>query len=59
MKLPDSIEINWRLVAFYFGMPLILGVYAGLHNWQIQEAAGYLGTITFYLAHSFIPWWAT
>jgi hypothetical protein len=51
--------INWRVIAFYVGVPLFVAIYGGLNNWEIQQAAGYAVAIGFYLSHSFIPWWIT
>ncbi len=51
--------INWRLIAFYIGAPCFFAIYGALHNWGIQQIAGYWVAIAFYLSHSFIPWWIT
>ncbi|MGI9342881.1 MAG: LytTR family DNA-binding domain-containing protein [Gammaproteobacteria bacterium] len=48
-----------RLLAFYLGVPLIIGLYGALNNWELLERAGYLSTLGFYAAHAFIPWWMT
>lgn len=48
-----------RLIAFYLGVPLIIGMYGALNNWELLERAGYLSTLGFYAAHAFIPWWMT
>jgi hypothetical protein len=50
---------NWRLIAFYIGVPLFVAIYGALNNWEIQQVAGYAVAIGFYLSHSFIPWWIT
>lgn len=48
-----------RLVAFYLAVPLVIGMYGALNNWELLERAGYLPTFAFYAAHAFIPWWMT
>lgn len=48
-----------RLIAFYLGVPLIIGIYGALNNWELLESAGYPLTLGFYAAHAFIPWWMT
>jgi len=50
---------NLRLIAFYLGVPLVIGAYGALNNWQLLESAGYLWTLAFYAAHALIPWWLT
>ena len=51
--------LNWRLIAFYVGVPFIVAIYGAMNNYGIQQIAGYAGAISFYLSHSFIPWWIT
>jgi hypothetical protein len=55
---PDAAR-TVRLVAFYLGVPLIIGAYGALNNWQLLENAGYLWTLAFYAGHALIPWWIT
>lgn len=48
-----------RLIAFYVGVPFIIGIYGALNNWELLERAGYPLTLAFYAAHAFPPWWMT
>lgn len=48
-----------RLAAFYLGVPLVIGAYGALNNWQLLENAGYFWTLAFYAGHALIPWWIT
>lgn len=48
-----------RLIAFYLGVPLVVGTYGALNNWQLIENAGYAWTLGFYAGHALIPWWIT
>ena len=50
---------SWRRLAYYIGVPLVVAVYAGLNNWEMQQVAGFTASIMFYLAHSLLPWWLT
>ena len=50
---------NWKLVAFYFGVPVIIAIYGAVNNWKVQQDIGFSGTLVFYLAHAFVPWWIT
>jgi hypothetical protein len=50
---------NWRLLAFYLGVPLVVALYGGLNNWQLLEQAGYGPALAFYAAHALLPWWTT
>jgi len=50
---------NWRLLAFYLGVPLIVALYGGFNNWQLLEQAGYGPGLVFYAAHGLLPWWTT
>ena len=50
---------NLRLIAFYVGVPLLIGAYGALNNWELLESAGYPLTLAFYAAHAFPPWWMT
>ena len=45
-----------KLLAFYLGVPVAVGVYGAINNWQLLREAGYLQGITFYLAHAIPPW---
>jgi len=49
----------WTKLAYYVGVPLAVALYAGLNNWEIRHAAGTLGSLSFYAAHAFLPWWTT
>ncbi len=49
----------WTTLAYYVGVPLAIALYAGLNNWEIRHAAGTLGSLSFYAAHAFLPWWTT
>jgi len=46
-------------LAYFLGVPLVIAVYAGLNNWEIRHAAGTVGSLAFYAAHAFLPWWIT
>ncbi len=48
-----------QLLAFYVGVPLVIGTYGALNNWQLLQSAGYAWTLGFYAAHAFVPWWIT
>ncbi len=50
---------DWRHGAFFVGVPLLIAIYAGLNNWAVVELAGIGGSIVFYLAHAFVPWWTS
>jgi len=52
-------NLSWRHIAYYFGVPLVFAVYAGLNNWEMQQIAGFPASILFYSAHSLLPWWLT
>ncbi len=52
-------RFDWRLLSFYLGVPTFVGVYGALNNWEIQQTAGYGGSLLFYLSHSFLPYWIT
>lgn len=54
-----SALLSWRHLAYFVGVPLIVAVYAGMNNWEMQHVAGYPASIVFYLAHSLLPWWMT
>jgi hypothetical protein len=56
-RVPSGRQV--RLLAFYLGVPLVIGMYGALNNWELLERAGYLPTLGFYAAHAFIPWWIT
>lgn len=51
--------VSWKLVTFYLGVPLAIALYGSINNWEVQQSIGYTGTLAFYLAHSFVPWWIT
>ena len=51
--------LRWREAAFYLGVPLLIGGYAALNNWQLIEAAGPGWAMVFYLAHALVPWLAS
>jgi len=52
-------SLLWRRLSYFIGVPLMVAVYAGLNNWQMQQIAGLPATTLFYLAHSLLPWWTT
>jgi hypothetical protein len=56
---PDTGMLNWKVIAFYVGIPLCIGLYGAINNWEIQQSIGYSGTLIFYLSHSLVPWWIT
>ena len=51
--------LSWRHLAYYLGVPLIVAVYAGLNNWEMQNIIGFPASILFYVAHALLPWWIT
>ena len=57
-KLPQAGR-HVRLISFYAGVPLVIGTYGALNNWELLERTGYLLTLGFYAAHAFIPFWIT
>jgi hypothetical protein len=50
---------QFRLIAFYAGVPLFVACYGALNNWKLLESVGYLGALGFHAAHALIPWWIT
>ncbi len=48
-----------KLLAFYLGVPVTVGIYGALNNWELLREAGYVQGIGFYLAHSLPPWMVT
>jgi len=50
---------RWKLLAFYLGVPVLVGIYGAFNNWQLLKQAGLLPVIVFYLAHSLPPWLVT
>jgi len=52
-------RLGWRSFAYFIGVPLLVAVYAGVNNWEMQNIAGFQAGILFYLAHSLLPWWIT
>ncbi len=50
-------SLNWRHAAFYIGAPVMLAALGAMNNWGLQESIGYFGTVSYYSAHAFIPWW--
>ncbi len=50
---------GWREVGFYLGVPLLIGSYGALNNWQLIDTAGAGWAIVFYLAHALVPWLAS
>ena len=48
--------MNWRYIAYFFGVPMTVAIYAGLNNWEMQNIAGLTPSLFFYLAHSMLPW---
>ncbi|MBT8442748.1 MAG: LytTR family transcriptional regulator [Gammaproteobacteria bacterium] len=57
-RLPQAGR-NLRLISFYVGVPLLIGIYGALNNWELLESAGYPLTLAFYAAHACPPWWMT
>ncbi len=57
--LPPALQWSWTHLAYFVGVPLVVAVYAGLNNWEIRHVAGITGSLTFYAAHAFPPWWTT
>lgn len=55
----NSFRVSWRRLGYYLGVPLVVAIYAGLNNWEIRHVAGITGSLTFYGAHAFLPWWTT
>lgn len=53
------LEWDWRHYAFYFGLPAVISLYAGLNNWAVLQLGGYETTFLFYAGHGFVPWWAS
>ncbi|MBT8131871.1 MAG: LytTR family transcriptional regulator [Gammaproteobacteria bacterium] len=52
-------RLSWAHLAYFVGVPLVIAMYAGLNNWEIRHAVGIGGSLTFYAAHAFLPWWTT
>jgi len=52
-------RLDWRHWAFFLGVPALVAVYAAVNNWTVLEAAGIGGSVLFYLAHAFLPWWTS
>jgi len=50
---------RFRLLAFYVGVPLVIGTYGALNNWELLSNVGYAWTLGFYAGHALIPWWIT
>jgi len=50
---------NLTLCAFYLGVPLLVGLYGGLNNWQLLKEAGYFSGLLFYMMHALPPWMVT
>jgi hypothetical protein len=48
-----------KLLAFYLGIPVAVGIYGAINNWQLLREAGYFQGIAFYLAHAIPPWTIT
>lgn len=46
-------------LAYFVGVPSVIAFYAGLNNWEIRHAVGIGGSLTFYAAHAYLPWWTT
>jgi hypothetical protein len=53
------VGIDWRRLAFFLGVPLVLAIYPALNNLHLLETAGRPLAISFFLAHSLPPWWIT
>lgn len=52
-------RLGWRSFAYYVGVPLVVAIYAGVNNWEMQHIAGFGAGLLFYAAHSLLPWWIT
>jgi len=52
-------HLSWRHLAYYIGVPLVVAIYAGLNNWEMQNIIGFPASILFYVAHALLPWWIT
>jgi len=52
-------HLSWRHLAYYIGVPIVVAVYAGLNNWEMQNIVGFPASILFYVAHALPPWWLT
>jgi len=50
---------RWKLLAFYFGVPVVVALYGGINNWQLLKQAGLLPGLLFYIAHALPPWMIT
>lgn len=51
--------LSWKHLAYFLGVPLVIAIYAGLNNWEMQNIAGFRASIVFYMAHSILPWCIT
>jgi hypothetical protein len=49
--------LDIRRLAFYLGVPLLLGLYSAINNPMLMQIGGLSVAISFYLGHSLIPWW--
>jgi hypothetical protein len=54
-----ALSMSWRHLFYYVGVPLIVAIYAGVNNWEMQNVAGFQASLVFYTAHSLLPWWIT
>jgi hypothetical protein len=54
-----SARLDWRILAFYLMVPLVLGGYGAINNWRLIESIGPFWAIAFYLGHAFPPWFST
>ena len=57
--LSQRAGFNWRLLAYYLGVPLVFALYAGLNNWEMLKVGGFQASLVFYLAHALLPWLLT
>lgn len=53
------VRLSWQVLAFYLLVPLALGAYGAINNWQLIESIGPFWAIAFYLGHAFPPWFST
>jgi len=58
-KAPWFTSERWKLLAFYLGVPLTVGLYGGINNWQLLKQAGYVPGLLFYMGHALPPWLVT
>jgi hypothetical protein len=55
----SALNWDWRHYCFYFGVPIVLTLYATLNNWELLRLVGFSATASFYFSHATIPYWTT